>query len=327
MNDIVNELKDIDVQIKRGNFTSASSMLRKLYRRLSTSGEMKAHINELCQLAWRINRPQWILRWLKPSISDKDLSLTRSVPPDLILIYAAALIDIGIFHQAEKLLDLDSVKNIPQANQYRAMAHIRRWNYDLAIPCLRAYMDSLPQEHYSRRVAQVNLAESYICENKLDEAENVLVDLNHYIKESQNRLFSNTTKKLWLRFFIEKKNWQSAKSIIEETSSFLSHQKSFERTFMKKWHIILKMYEKGLDEALKAEFDDIRREAVHSLHWETLRDIDWQICKWNPDPEILNRLWYGTDYPHYRKQIEERFHFQPSQELVFNLKLLNPFQV
>ena len=208
----------------------------------------------------------------------------------------------GSIREAHEIIESIDDGSLPEVGLYRGYCHIHRWESELAIPHLRGYIESRALD-YPTLVAKVNLASCLVTSARLDEA---MVVIDELIKETEarrlGRLLGNALE-LRGQVHLQSRDLQACAADLDRAIGILSGEKSSDQLFVLKWKAILD----GIAQHDPRPIEKFREIARQRLHWESVRDCDFQILKLAFDPTLFNRLYFGTPYDSFRDRLEREF--------------------
>ncbi len=290
---------ELHSQIRRGETTAVLEALRRIARR----GVPAADRAEFANLAWRSGDPELGLRALSPIV--RGTGRKRGTPTEAeIAEYAACLVRLGAIDEAMTLMQGLPATN-PQADLYRGYAHIARWEYREAIPCLTRYLAVPALSDYERLVARINLASSLVYERHHFQAEALLRELLHEASVRGLSLALGVLLELSAGNLILQNKLDSAGPFLTRAEKELQGGGDIFAFLVRKWKAILAFRQRPEDgtRGLTA----IRTEAAGLSHWETIRDCDRIAALALKDESLFLRVYFGTPFARFRERLLHDF--------------------
>lgn len=292
---IKNSIDLINVLLKRGQLTSAAQELLSVEKRKKAKDQRLP----LAQLARRANQPHMALRLLHGLVRGTTRALPSANDAEKAE-YAANLVRVGAFREAQILLqELDTVAH-PEVLLFRTHAHVRQWEYAPTIDLLKAYVNSEGITEYDRLVGKVNLAGSLVHERRLEEARPLLDNALRECEASRSSILKVHTLKQRGELFLYLKDWAHAEADFSEALRTLSDQTGLEAFLIRKWQAILNATREKSARHL-AKLVELRHEAKRMSHWETVRQVDLYLAIFRHDRNLLTRVCYGTPFAAFRE--------------------------
>jgi tetratricopeptide (TPR) repeat protein len=286
-------IQELENFIRSGQFDEVETRLRKL-------GKVdRKHAVAIANIARRINRPSLAFKMLNPIVRSDDRLQAPATALEKIE-YAESLRRLGAVDEAWQLLnEVDSEKH-PEATVHKIFCLFNQWKYSEALIILRKYVQSSTLTPYARCVGQINLAAALISEENLIEARDLLESLRAETKASDFQLLYGNSLELSAQVLILQKDFETALSLLEESSEVLKSAGNVASLFVEKW--------KAIAESLKQkkstpELQDVFRRAQSERHWETVRDCDLYLAYLDQDLSRFERAYFGTPYDSFRQRI------------------------
>lgn len=269
------------------------------------------HRSQVARLLRRSGQALKGLKILTPIVLDPESQMYEGLPNSTLVEYAALIKSMGLVQEARALLDQVNTKEFPEALLIRSFCHFAYWDYASARPDLEAYVGSRISD-YQKLVGKINLLACHLQLKELGPAESLFNELEKQIQPDGNlRLWANLLE-LKTQWLIHSEDLDQATQVIDEARKTLSEDTSLDRVFADKWVAFIKAKKTKSLEPLRA----FHKKAKDRGHWETLRQLDFLMQLVEPDQERIQRLYFGSPNPLYRKVIEEEFGFQPEQDFV-----------
>ena len=301
-------LSQLDQMIRKGQQGQARQILLETPLKKIPRPQMAV----MADLARRLNMPKIMLSLLRPLVYQEIASQAPATVTEKAL-YATALSRIGVFSEAQKILQkLGDAKN-PEVLLFTAQNLMLQWDYLAAIPKLKKYIERNDVTPYMNWVGKVNLASSLIGEMHWKAADEILLALKNELEamdskseeaESFALLHANALGLLAHSAFLQG-NLDSAQKSVQASKLILSGSQSRYELLAKKWHAIIHLFQHPKDLESLRQFRALKAEAVKARDWETARDFEFFEALSLRDDELFLRLYHGTPYTSYRKRIKK----------------------
>jgi len=246
-----------------------------------------------------------LLPVIRPEGKAKRKASAHEIAEGAICLYRA-----GAVEEASDFLDLVDPKDAPEALLYRTIVRFSTWDFRGGISNLLQLLNLSERDSYLYRLTQLNLATAFVFEESWEEAEILLSELRHSTSErGELALFLNT-----LEISIQVAVYTGHFTYADECLTQAEHLwKSGTATrgagWVGKWRAILDAFMQKSVAPLAA----LRESAARRNHGETLRELDYLACRISLDQKTLRRLYFGTQYPAYRRRLA-RYFPMPSEE-------------
>ena len=107
-------------------------------------------------------------------------------------------------------------------------------------------------------------------------------------------------------YIAHRRNFLLAKRDLELATANLKSVGSLDMMFVKKWSVILQCIEFGKIEPLKI----FRIEACKRQHWETIRDVDYYLLKFEFSQLKYDHVVFGTPFSSFREKIKKKYRLE-----------------
>lgn len=297
-----------DLLIKAGKVSSVFPLISKL-NISRVPRDCRQGLAKICRRAGLIDQG---LQLLYPVIRNKK-QIERSVTAGEISEYAVLLSRNGLIQEAMVLLSSVDFRQAPEAKLYQAYCCISTWEYENAIFFLKDYLD-LNVDGYSKLIAQVNLASSYLALEQLDMAEQQLAEvISQAQKMEATRLIGNSLE-LRAQIHLARGNFSKSRDDLNQALSIFSQGYSYDQLLIYKWQSITDAFEQNSVTIL----NDFRNEALKRNHWESVREADLFSIKLKFDQKRFDHLVIGTPMEGYRRRIQRQIEgHQPNECFLF----------
>ena len=188
---------------------------------------------------------------------------------------------------------------------YNAFIHITQWEYSEALGYLETYTDRQDITDYQRLIALTNIAACLVFLGQYEKAQSVLVELvNVTKKEGHSLLLSNAYElSAQAAFFL---------GDLQTTDKHLSNgfdvakSGSSAHLYLKKWQNLLQL-EQSKGKKSYTGLKRVREEAVGLGLWETVRECDFYIAKYQKNLDLFSFVLFGTPHTSYKNRLLELY--------------------
>ncbi|MBI4403235.1 MAG: hypothetical protein HY537_03700 [Deltaproteobacteria bacterium] len=230
------------------------------------------------------------------------------------MIYAATLIKVGAITEGLGILEGVSAGKNPKVLFYRAHGLIAQWEYETSIPVLSQYIQSSGITESDIFLGKLNLAAALVHERLADKAEGLLQELRK-CASINFPLYHGATLELSAQNAITARDYKTAQVYLKEAEGQTEDPQSQQAFFIRKWKAVVRLLTQNKPN--RAAFQTVRDEAVCRKHWETVRDCDFYWAVATRDRNLLNKLYFGTPFPSFKKRF--------SKELTFKFEFSNHY--
>lgn len=285
--------ESLETLIRSGRKEQAAAALQKISPK-TVPRDQRVH---LASLARRVELPHIGILLLAPYVRPRR-AYSEPTPRETAE-YAACLIRLGAVEEGLSGLAGVSHREAPEVTLYQAFGHIALWDYERALPSLKAYLASQPPRYW-QRVAQVNLAACLVATRQLDEAHALLDDLVPTLGAEALTLLQKAAQEIRTRLAVAEKDWASvlklARNIEQDAAASELH-----RLFAFKWRFFADAFQHGPTRDTEAQRNELATRSASLGHWETLREGDRVWGKVTQNEGLLAKVYFGTPHPAYRK--------------------------
>lgn len=293
------DLKELHSRVQKGELAPVRD---RILRAVDKGRFDRADAAALARLAMRAGAPELGLRILHRIVHPPPRVVAKATQAETAE-YAICLVKSGALEEGEKLLSGIGEKDCPQASFYRAVAHVARWDYAEAIPCLRRYLATPGLSRYDRLVGQVNLAAALVFEGKFVPADALLAELLHRSSVEGHRLMLGRVLEISAESLIDQKRWDKAGAFLDHAEKRLATTGSADETYVRKFRAILALARRPGERRALAPLRAVREEAQRAGLWETVRHCDRAEAVLLQDEALLARVFFGTPYPAFREKL------------------------
>jgi predicted negative regulator of RcsB-dependent stress response len=289
MKSIDSLIQQCDSWIKEGRPHEVSKALSS-FNTARVAREWRLPLAKICRRAGLLSLG---LKLLGRIILTDRYKVQDEPTPSELTEYAVLLQRSGALSEAlEKLSRVDS-RQVPEALLNRAFIHFARWEFDSAIPHLKAYLQS-ELTPYEKAMGQANLAFALLENRQIEEAFHLL-DSIVYKSSSQLQSSIHTLRGQGL---LRLRKFHLARAEFEAAKPLVSSIQTNDQFFALKWRLILE----GLENKDPQAFENLRHIALKQRQWEARRDADLFSLKVDYNRERFVHLYFGTPYPAFRSQ-------------------------
>lgn len=291
----------LDAQIRAGKLDTAREGLERL-----CAGKLpRESLRPAAALAWRAGAPQLGVKLLNPIVrSDRRHPVEATAQEKAE--YAHCLTRIGAVDEAIGILDTLDAKAAPKVSFFLASAHMKRWDYEAALPLLRRYVEG-PLPAYDRLVGRVNLAAVLVYLRRYRPASAQLRELVYETGVRKHGLLHANCLELAAYNGIMHGKYERARSFLLRAEALFERPDNHEAFFLRKWKAILSLRESGGSPAAAAEVEAVRREATARRHFETVRDCDRFLALVTGDEARFRHVYFGTPFESFRRDLQRDF--------------------
>lgn len=315
------QIQNWDGLIKNGNVNLASQEISHFIKNNKLKREFRLPLAQLLRRMGRFeNAINLLFSIVRPSERNPILASKEE-----LLEYSASLIQNGGITEGRELLK--SV-DLPMKNLYLAFSYFGEWDYQNAIPYLTTLCDSKGIDSYQKLIAQVNLFAALVASNQYESATQLRQMLLEKLKNSTNKLLYANCCEIEIQLLIGMQNFHEAHKKNAEHKNLFSSLGNPYKLYFEKWDLITQIYskeKKGMNfENELAGFKKIKHLSIQNNFYEIARDCDFWLSHFNQNHSLINYLYFGTPWEHYKKKIlNKNTDFTPS---VQNLKWKPDFE-
>ena len=174
----------------------------------------------------------------------------------------------------------------------------RNWDGEGARNYLEQYL-TYDLDSYEGMVGEVNLAAALVQNRSSNEATRLLTHLEQQTREEQRFMLLGNVLELRAQLAIHAKDFPSATELLAESARLLEASHHDSLLFTLKWQAVIGLHEGVAESELRLR--GVQQKARKMRLWETVRDCDRHLAVYRQNPELLNRLYYGTPFLAFRK--------------------------
>lgn len=301
-------LNEIDTLIRQGRSQLARARIDEFLKssiREGKSGKWaipRAHLAEVAALCRRSGSSLDSIRILGPFVRPKGRKFAEASETER-LEYGAALVSIGAEREGSAILSTIDPARHPSVLLFKSFASMGRWDYEEALPFLRAYAKVPQLTPYQRDIARVNLALTLVALDHNEEANELLAALIDHLKEQKSFFLYGSVLTSLAQVRIYSGQWAAAKKTLLEASNVMELVGSFDRIYIDKWRAVLEVRKTGANEPSVEQLQAVRTLALERGNWETVRDCDYHLVVAKKDVSLASYLFFGTPFPAYRRRL------------------------
>ncbi len=300
-------LNRCDEWVRSGQVARAAAEIRRL--NLAQIPRLnRLPLARLCRRAGLITSG---VKLLRPLIRD-EREMEQKASLGEVCEYAALLTRIGLVDEAAQLLEKADTRRAPEAELFTSYCHIMRWDYERAIPHLRAFISATP-EPYMRQIARVNLSAALVATQDWLAAEELLNGLISDLEASQSRRLLGNCLELRSQIYLGREKIEECRSDLARAGEIFSTNESYDMILVRKWLAYLEALDAESPTALKS----FRALAAKNRHWESVREADFLSLKVRFHQPTLDHLYFGTPFSAYRSRIEREIGRPPGPHFSF----------
>ena len=329
MEKLIDPLSRAEEALRLGALYLAGKELRSVpARRLP-----RKHLWRFANLCRRAQLPELgigaLRRFVRPDRPVRD----APTPPE-IGEYAACLISLGAVSEGMDLLTEVDGREYPESLLFRSFGFITEWNYAAAIRPLQDYL-RVASSDYQRLVAHVNLSASLISEGLYADARRALDETQKGAQELRAHRLGQNCQELRAQLLVGSGEFQEAERYLDSAAWESAESSSLDQLLIRKWKAICLLNRIGGDlRSASRRLDGVRADAIGNRYWEIVRDCDYHLATRTRDPELWNRLYFGTPFAGYRRRLmreappewhmasEYLWHLGPRSAATFDLQEL-----
>lgn len=328
---LLSQLAEWDQLIRSGK----AAVVRQQCRNFNHRNLSRDLCLQYADIARRVLAPELILLWLRPWVRNEKIAGPKPNDKEKAM-YAAGLIRLGAFGEAEKLLDQVSSEIEPQVFSYQASLYMNQWNYIKAVPKLRKYIRQPVISAYSKLVGRLNLCASLVSSYRFEEAEEEIKALFEKLKNSSQNLLHGNLLEIEAQLLIEQKQYDKALANLNESYTLLNKADARSLLYVEKWRFITGLKIDGVSAQKFDQLQILKARAKEIGDWESLREFDFSWATAKQDDSLFLQVYWGSFFQQYRKRvlkifnsdfkIEESFIWNPNKDLDTMDKIV-PFEL
>lgn len=212
--------------------------------------------------------------------------------------YALALRHLGAQREAEMLLSAPDLESFPQAVLARGFVKMHQWNYLAALSHIEHYLTIKEIGDYERFVARVN---QLACFNFLGRPEfaSSFHDLKAELAGAGHSLLLANALEIFAQHLASQEAWGESRATLLEAKALIDAESGRSSLYIDKWLSLQKAFERKS----AADILVFREKALALRDWETLRDLDYNLAKLEPNSFWAEQVYFGSPYPSFRARV------------------------
>jgi hypothetical protein len=292
-------IQQCDLDIRTGHSQRVAHRLSDL-NALRVPRNMRLPLAKICRRAGLYTKGLLILGSL---ISENEIS------PAELAEYSVLLMRIGTSGEAlEKLKSID-VQQAPEALLYRAYGHFLNWEFQAAVPLLKAYLEH-PLEPYARLVGQTNLAFALVEARDHHSVLQLTEKIIHSAEIEGNKQLQGSCRALRVQCWIQDRQLTNARAELDRSRAFLNEPANYDQFSLRKWGLI---YE-GLESRTVQPFRRLKELAAGFHDWESCREADLYSLLVEFSGELYVHLHFGSPIEGFRERMMAELGSVPNRE-------------
>lgn len=297
-------LAELDQEIRGGRSLVARKRIEdRLAADRKTGAIPREHLADLAALCRRSGAQPLAIRILHPVIRPKARNPVQPTDQER-LEYGASLVQIGAVREGQTILDRLDWRKVPQALLFAAFARFSRWEYAESLPLLERFVKHPSVTDYQLSIGEVNYLAALVADRRFDAAEKVFTRAAGELKRAGHLLLYGNMLGIWAQRCVALGEWAEADRFLDEAVSVQEKVGSVDALYARKWRAVIRLKRRGDAKEGASALDEVRLEAARVRNWETVRDCDFHLAVATRDEKLLERLYFGTPYPAYRRRIE-----------------------
>lgn len=286
---------DFEQKIRAGRGTE----VKKVLSEISVQKVPRKAYLKLSNLAVRCGSPGYALKLLGLEIRKKDFSMEALSLPERAE-YGGALVSIGAFIEAQKILQYTDGAEYPRAYLYYAFSLFNQWKYSEAVPWLEKFLKA-NKDPYADQVGRVNLCAALIYRQDYILAESLLQKLRKDLEPSQSYFLLGNVYELLAQCYLGLNDFEKTSRVLMESEKLLERTGSYFRLFVLKWKSVLSLKQSLINAV--PEVNEVRKLAVDLQHFETLRECDFFQGTILEERELVQKVFFGSPFASYRDKV------------------------
>lgn len=228
--------------------------------------------------------------------------------------FAATLIVLGAVEEAEYILKKLLPFNSPKTLLFLGFAAIHQWDYEGAITYFEEYLSGNDLPEYEKWIGQVNLmASKVVIAQSIDDLQKLEKSIQNLVSQADKKgfkiLYINLCE-IQTQLDLKTKSSSLIESDTQKIQQLIQNPMSKENLFIQKWYWLARRpttrQENSEEVKIWIKNMEIMQAKARIIgHIETIRDIDFFLAFYNP--ELINKLYYGTHFQSYRNRILSTF--------------------
>ncbi len=313
MSPIREALTEIENCIQMGHFSKAKKqMLSIALEEIPRSELLRA--SNLSRRCGMIHRSLKILGPLVLKQVHRDDPATNGEKAD----YAFSLNRIGLYQEAENLLEPLRKRNHAGAFFFSSLVHFTRWDYAPAYAFLKEFIGRQEVPEYRRMVGLSNLVSACIYLKKFEEAQRYLDQVLDYAFSEERKLLINLGTEQQAEIFVLTGRFDRASDLLARASKQSKDSGHLLNLWIAKWQAV--MTAKSVQDSRgKEALERVFLQARSQEEWETCRDVHYHFVSNYQDQNLFNRVYFGTPFGSFKQRLEELPLYNLPEEFSFHI--------
>ncbi|MCB0366341.1 MAG: hypothetical protein H6624_04865 [Bdellovibrionaceae bacterium] len=292
-------LQELDKKVRLGRHAEVRRDLLGLNLRQIP----REYFVRFARLFYRSNLPLTSLRLIGPAIHQTKRRMDPATSEE-VAEYSVGLLRIGASREAEHLLEGLAKSGLPKVHLYLAFVAITQWDYQKAAGALLQYLQH-EDDPYQRLVAQTNLAAAQVFLGQFAEAGRSLSSLRKQTKREGHLLLFANALELSAQLSLANGDYERTEGFLELAEATLKKSTAIDELFVRKWKTLLQL-DRSRGRSGWGQWEEIRNQAFHRRHWETIRENDFYKSVYGRDDDLFARVYFGTPFSSYREYMKEK---------------------
>lgn len=295
-------IQELDLLIRDGQFSHASRKLEEL-----TSRRCDRHsLADLAWLGWRAGMPLLGLQLLRKYVRPAP-GLVADASPRERAEYAACLVRVGAYEEAQELLADGVTQGSHLAKLYTAYSFTAVWDYAKAIPLLKDFIGDQATTSYQSLVGRVNLAACLVFLRRFLPAKRLLTELVYDVSLQRYRLLHGNAFELLAELLLVEGDERGAEDVIAKAERIFGREVSVYSLPVSLWRAVLYLRRDPSAAEARSLLANVRSLALRKGHPQLVRECDYHRAILLKSPDDYLKVWVGTPHPSLRKRLEEEW--------------------
>jgi hypothetical protein len=273
----------------------------------------REHLRPIAELARHAQMPELSIRLLNAVVRPSRKSAKASASDAERCEYAAALIQIGAFHEAQGLIASLDANRQPEVLMQQGLYHFRRWDWDAAVPLFESYARIEGIDPFRANMARLYLGAALVKRDESSERGHKLLDaVVAGSSPEQARVLYRAALTYLAQHHLFESQWDRADDCLARLErESPERDKLFFDLIARKWRCLMGLRRGFKDPDALRELASIRDELLKWGHWEYARSCDFYGGRFSKNESLLLRAYAGTPYPALRAKLESELSALP----------------
>ncbi len=289
------KIGEISKLIEKGELVRAKELLLSIKK----SSVPRVQLVEFCSLLRRLGLSHQVIEVLNPLVRPKARSLKRATELELVE-YSGALVRLGLTSEAFSTLEGVDKNRSPRGYLIQGFAHIAESNYKDANDSFIRFLNLKKRgSAYEDLIAKVNLLQGYTFLRDHRSARQLILDLRKILNQEDYKFLYVALLEFESEILRQRGRYLQALAVVEEGIGLLGSSGTVDQLLiLKQKAIVLASHKKDMSLLF-----DVRERAQKLGHVDTIRECDLFLGILKEDKALIQRLYWGTPYQHYRERI------------------------